>query len=182
LAKVDAFHAQVVRRRGEDLACRLGCDACCQVRLSVSAVEAAAVERELDGGGDALRARLAARLSEAPERDNPPRCIMLEDDGSCAVYEARPMVCRTQGMALRYPPRTFPEDAVMARDGEGSDIVWCPLNFRHAPPEGQDVLEAGRLDEMLALVNLDWTRGDREAAIERTPLEDIAARWVAREK
>ena len=61
----------------------------------------------------------------------------------------------------------------MARDEDGSDIVWCPLNFKNAPPRGQDVLEAGRLDEMLVMVNLDHVGGDREAALERFALVDL---------
>ena len=177
VAKVDAFHTDVSRRRGDDLACRRGCDACCRVKLSVSAVEATAIAHRLSNLDAAARERLRNRLrqtqDEAPVCDESPRCIMLEDDGACAVYEARPLVCRTQGLALRYPPRTFPEDAVLARDGDGSDIVWCPLNFKNAPPEGRDVLEAGRLDEMLVLVNLDHVGGDREVALQRIPLEQL---------
>jgi len=180
VAKVDAFHAAVGSRRGADLACRRGCDACCCVRLSVSAVEAAAIERHIETLDQPVRDRLATRLrvarNEPPPQNEPPRCIMLEDDGACAVYAARPLVCRTQGLPLRYPQRTFPEDAVMAKGADGSDIVWCPLNFKDAPPTGTDVLEAGRLDEMLVLINLEHVGGDREAALQRVSLEALVER------
>ncbi|MFW5741129.1 MAG: YkgJ family cysteine cluster protein [Myxococcota bacterium] len=185
VAKVDAFHAQVSARRAEDLACRRGCDACCRVRLSVSPVEASVIATALAGLDEASRGRLRDRLQErlreqrAGASEPPPRCIMLEDDGSCAVYRSRPLVCRTQGLALRYPPRTFPEEAVMARGGDGSDIVWCPLNFKTNRPAGEDVLEAGRLDEMLVLVNLEHVGGDRQAAIERIALESLVGQLVA---
>lgn len=178
VAKVDAFHTEVEGRRGADLACRRGCDACCRVRLSVSAVEAAAIERHIATLDETVRRRLKERVHVAEQDrttesspDEPPRCIMLEDDGACAVYAVRPLVCRTQGLPLRYPPRTFPEDAVMAKGADGSDIVWCPLNFKDAPPKGPDVLEAGRLDEMLVLINLEHVGGDREAALKRVSLE-----------
>ena len=36
---------------------------------------------------------------------------MLELDGRCAVYAHRPLVCRTQGYALRYPAGFMPEAA-----------------------------------------------------------------------
>lgn len=172
IAKVDRFHTEVEGR--SPLACCRGCDACCRVELSVCAVEASRIDEYLRAAEDGVRSRVAARAQAA--RSDPPRCVMLDDEGSCAVYAVRPMVCRTQGMALRYPPRTFPEDAVMARDGAGSDIVWCPLNYRDTPPEGRDVLEAGRLDEMLALINLDHVGGDRNAAGERVDLRSLALR------
>lgn len=184
VAKVDAFHADVSRRRSGDLACRRGCDACCLVQLSVSAVEAAAIERQLEDVNETVRSRLLERWNAAQGReggataDAPPRCIMLEDDGSCAVYAVRPLVCRTQGLALRYPPHTFPDEAVMGNGGDGSDIVWCPLSFKNDPPQAQDVLEAGRLDEMLVLVNLDYVAGDRQAAVQRISLDHLVGAWL----
>ena len=61
----------------------------------------------------------------------------------------------------------------MARDELNSDIVWCPLNYRSAPPHSRDVLEAGRLDEMLALVNRIFVDEDREAMVKRHDMIDL---------
>ena len=115
VAKVDAFCANVSKQRADDLVCRQGCASCCLVELSVSRVEAEGIEQALEGLDDEAQDRLAARLSarlskrqHAEQADTKPRCIMLEEDGACAVYEARPLVCRTQGLALRYPPGPFP--------------------------------------------------------------------------
>ncbi len=72
-----------------------------------------------------------------------------------------------------YPAGTFPDEVVLANGDEGSDIVWCPLNFNETPPNGSDVLDAGRLDEMLALINLHHVGGDRQAALERVSLDTL---------
>jgi hypothetical protein len=178
VAKVDAFLHDATQRRDEDIVCGRGCEACCHVSLAVCAVEAAGVTRALrELPVEALR-RLAARAQHAlAESPDDKRCVMLENDGSCAVYQARPLVCRTQGLALRYPPRSFPDEFVMAHGDDGSDIVWCPLNFTAQPPRGEDVVEAGRLDEMLGVVNLRFVDGDRDAALARHPLIDVVLRF-----
>jgi uncharacterized protein len=191
--RVDAFETAAFER-GADLQCRAGCEACCHVELEVSPLEASFVVarlRELDT--DALDA-LAQRL-DAPDDD---RCVMLDDDGRCRVYEARPLVCRSQGLALAYPPGFLPLEAVFARLGGADDddepegaasegggagdgssdenekhLTWCPLNFTERPPSLPDVLDAGRLDEALALLNRAFVgAGD---PLERVALRDLVS-------
>jgi hypothetical protein len=97
---------------------------------------------------------------------------MLEEDGRCAIYPHRPLVCRTQGLPLRYPEGVIPALAVLARGRDGGDpITWCPLNFREHPPDAGDVLDAERVDAMLALS--DREAGGRPGA--RTSLRALAA-------
>ena len=146
VAKVEGFVAGVGERRASDLACKRGCDGCCHAWLSVSAVEADAVRSGLAALPDEARARVrqrgqrelarereqTARREAGDAGEDPPRCALLEDDGSCAVYAVRPLVCRTQGHALRYPPDFVPEAAVRLRTRTG-DVTWCPLNYTDAP-------------------------------------------------
>ena len=40
-------------------------------------------------------------------------------DGQCAIYEARPLICRTHGLAI----------------GVDGGLDHCPLNFEKEPPE-----------------------------------------------
>lgn len=151
LAKVDAFERAARARRAESMACRAGCSACCHAKLTVCDVEAEIVREGLGALDAPARAALAARVGRSPDR-----CVMLEDDGRCAVYASRPLVCRTQGLALRYPEGTIPVEAVLARGRGGADaLTWCPLNFQDAPPRSEDVLDAERVDAMLALSNRD---------------------------
>jgi Fe-S-cluster containining protein len=164
--KVDAFVASASERRRESLHCQRGCEACCHVSLSVGPVEAGRVRAGLATLSAEARGRVRERarserervreeaefssradLRAAPET----RCVLLEDDGSCAIYAYRPLVCRSQGQALRYPQGFVPEAAVRLRTKAG-DVTWCPLNYKDAEPRAEDVLDAERVDQILAVV------------------------------
>lgn len=161
-------------RRREDLRCGPGCAACCQVQLSVSPVEAAAIRRHLRGLPEAERAAIAASaVARSPAGSAGGPCVMLRDEGTCAIYAARPLVCRTQGLPLRYPDGVIPKEAVMAQ-GAADGITWCPLNFTASPPRGADVLDAGRVDEILALVNRRHAERTGEDPLSRHALVDLA--------
>lgn len=139
--------------------CRAGCTGCCQVQLTVSPVEASAIRDHLASLPAEPRAALATRAaSRRPDRPDAP-CVMLGDDGRCAIYPARPLICRTQGLPLLYESDLLPAEAVLGRTERG-DVTWCPLNFTHAPPEAEDVLDADRIDQMLALVNRRFVAGE----------------------
>ncbi len=171
VSKVDAFSAGVHEGRAADMRCAPGCSACCHVELTVCGVEAEEVARGLAELPETARARLAERARAAPAYGG--ACVMLEDD-RCLVYARRPLVCRTQGLALAYPPGFVPEAAVRAKDARGHDITWCPLNFQDAPPQPREVLDAGRLDETLAVV--ERLRGDGGGGRARVSLRELARR------
>ncbi len=161
-AKVDAFAVSTAERRAADLACRAGCETCCHTWLTVSAVEAEALREAIARLPAERRGRLAERgrreLAREAGGEAGARCAMLDEAGQCVVYESRPLVCRTQGHALRYPPGFVPEEAVRARASGGTDapageITYCPLNYTQAPPRAADVLDAERVDQLLAVVN-----------------------------
>ena len=91
------------------------------------------------------------------------------------IYAHRPLVCRTQGFALRYPAGFIPEAAVRARTNTG-DVTHCPLNFTHAAPASPDVLDAERVDQLLAVVNHRFARSHGLGSEVRDSISDIAAR------
>ena len=161
--------------------CQKGCDACCHAWLTVGPVEADAIRAGLaqlsPGQRAAVRARgelQLAREGAADPADARPRCAMLHDDGSCAIYAHRPLVCRTQGHALRYPAGFIPEESVRSRSARG-EVTWCPLNYQLAPPQAADVLDAERVDQILALVTLREVDGDRDRAMTRESVGALAA-------
>jgi len=152
VGRVDALTHDIATRRAGDLACGRGCTACCRVQLTLSPLETAAVRAALAGLSHGTRERIRARATALASEAELPRnsaCVMLEDDGGCAIYASRPLVCRTQGHALRYPAGTLPDESIFAHGGEG-EITWCPLNYSGEPPRSEDVLEAERIDELLA--------------------------------
>jgi len=204
LEKVDGFTTAVTDRRRADLACRPGCSSCCEVWLTVSPVEAQPLEAAVAALDPETRARIAERGRRELEREaqagrakqsssdttagvaahetsaaatdtgNRPRCAMLEADGRCAVYAARPLVCRTQGLPLQYPAGVVPEAAVRGRTSRG-EITYCPLNFEHNAPAAPDVLDAERVNQLLALVNLRFAQAHGLDPEARTALSALAA-------
>jgi hypothetical protein len=163
--KVDAFTSGTAERRRADLACRAGCEACCHVELEVSDVEAEAIRESLA----ALAPDVRSRLDERARRPSEGACVMLEN-GRCVVYAARPLVCRTQGHALRYPEGTLDPAAVRAHAASG-EVTWCPLNYVERPPARDDVLDAERVDVLLAMVN----RRASTDPLRRTSLRALAS-------
>jgi hypothetical protein len=129
------------------------------------------------------RTQLAARGKEQLAREAgalgalstvQPRCAMLEADGRCAVYEHRPLVCRTQGLPLRYPHGVIPAAAVRTRLAHG-DVTCCPLNFGERTPAAADVLDAERVDQLLGLVNMRFAQASGEDPERRYAISALAA-------
>ena len=171
LARVDVTCAEIEKRRADDLECRKGCTMCCNVQLSLSPVETDSVRLALAALApeprERIRERAKALPADAPD-DTP--CVMLEEEGACAIYSARPLICRTQGHGLLYPKGTLPEKATFATTKTGQ-ITWCPLNYKERKPNSEDILQAGVIDAVLGEVNL---RADADRALERVELSALA--------
>jgi hypothetical protein len=115
--RIDAAAGRLARLHGPRLKCRRGCADCCRDDLTVFAVEAERIRREFPDV-----------LAQSPRPAG--ACAFLDPEDACRIYPARPYVCRTQGLPLRY----FEID-----DGgevrEYRDI--CPLN----EPDGLPLVE-----------------------------------------
>lgn len=146
--EVDRRAGDVAARHGTRLQCRRGCSDCCVDGLTVFAVEAERIRRCYP---ELLR-------EGAPHPAG--ACAFLAADGACRVYDARPYVCRTQGLPLRW----------REEDAEYRDI--CPLNETGGPP-------------LLRLAPEDcWTLGPFETRLAELELRrsgDAATRVALRE-
>jgi uncharacterized protein len=153
ILQIDALTKARAARYAKHLVCHAGCSGCCQHHLSVFPVEAARVKAALAALPDELRARIEQQARTVNEREaqgQPVACPLLVDE-RCAIYESRPLICRTQGLPL----------LLEAEDG-GHEVDFCPLNFT-APDAVDDLDEQSLvpLDELnfkLALVNLHHCR------------------------
>jgi uncharacterized protein len=156
LAKIDATVAQMSARAGDALSCKRGCDACCVGGLSVLPVEAALIE--------ALRTRPPAHQREG-------MCAFLDDDGACTVYEARPVLCRTHGLALK----TESADSSRGLRILSDDVSACSLNYTARAPEASEVLDATKLMMLLVTVDRRYrARVGLEDDTSRIALSDLA--------
>lgn len=178
LQKVEAFTLATEARRASEFACSPGCAACCESWLTVSAVEAAEVRAMLAALSPEQRAEVRARgrreLAREAAGEQAERCAMLEEDGRCSVYEGRPLVCRTQGHALRYPAGFIPAEAIMRRLPHG-EVTWCPLNYERGKPQAEDILDAERVDQLLSLVARRHASASGIALDHRLALSALAA-------
>ena len=149
--RVDAHFDAAVDRSPTAFTCAEGCSACCHARFSVFEIEAVP-----------LREALATMAAEDPERrerirravDDPAaaaHCPFLLDD-RCAVYEARPIICRSHGLP------------VIAADENGAEVSHCALNFRSEAPPAPSVLSLERVNAPLSVLARLWDgRGQRVA-------------------
>ncbi|MEO0326216.1 MAG: YkgJ family cysteine cluster protein [Myxococcota bacterium] len=175
--RVDDFFAAAERAGG--LVCRRGCDACCRVGLTVGPLEADALRSALAALPPPTRAELAARSADAEVRAGQ-RCVFLGESGECTVYDDRPLVCRSQGLALSYALEAqadlpdVPLAALRGRAGE-KGVVACPLNYGEGLPGGEYVLDADRVDEILAQLQLAWARLRALPPLRRVALRELAA-------
>ena len=138
-ARVSAFHVRVSDRHPGGLTCHAGCSSCCHRHLSVMTLEwsriAEAVSSLEPSHQEALRTRLEAGRSD-------PRCPLLDDEGRCRIYEARPMICRTHGLPIQV--------------GEPPKRDVCPLNFPDGPEvetlDDDLVLDVNRLNLTVGVI------------------------------
>jgi len=120
-ARVDEVLSTTVAGHGVVLACASGCAHCCHLRVQVQPAEAFALaawlRRHLDPAG---LARVIARLEknvartrelgeEARKRTNL-ACALLDEQGRCGAYEARPAQCRRCHSTDVSPCKAFHDD------------------------------------------------------------------------
>jgi len=164
-AKVDAFFARVAARHADELVCAAGCDGCCQVRLTITAIEAdAIVAWAATRPADERRA-----IAEAAGAADPTvaRCAALDGDGRCRVYDARPLVCRSHGLAIRL------------RDGRSLPVIEsCELTFRTRGPAAADadcVLDQTLVSTTLGLIDRAHAEAHGRTPGARVDLADVLA-------
>jgi Fe-S-cluster containining protein len=120
---VDAALAEAAHKAGAWLACRPGCFECCLGPFPISPRDAVRVRQGLAGleTRDAARAaRLRGRAAAYQGGEDEPCPALDPAAGTCELYEARPLTCRTFGPAIRF--------------GDG-DIGVCELCFSGASEE-----------------------------------------------
>ncbi|MFT5291655.1 MAG: Fe-S-cluster containining protein [Planctomycetota bacterium] len=117
--RVDADSARLTTHHAARLECKRGCSACCCDDLTVFQVEA-----------DRIRAQFPEVLGTTPHAVG--ACAFLDDEGACRVYDARPYVCRTQGLPLLYFQENEREEIVEERS-------ICELNLEGEPLDDIDM-------------------------------------------
>ncbi len=137
-AKVDAAmdnaieFAAMFKDETKTNACGDGCFYCCHQRVSTTGIEIVYLatwlrENESDEKRrtilDGLRVVVAQR---APSEDGPVRCPLLSKEGSCGIYEVRPLACRSVTSASSEPCRAWLEEgAALGRNADPRAYTAC---------------------------------------------------------
>ena len=151
-ARVDDHFDNALRRTPDAMQCRAGCDQCCHVRLSVFSIEAARISRvlsELSRREPDLRQKIRERAKDPQWAHSCPMLI----DHRCAIYEERPLICRSHGLPV-------------AHDGE---THWCELNFTQVAPPAESGLRLDAVNHPLSVMARMW-----DGLGERVELEELA--------
>jgi len=129
LQALDGWHSTARAAHPGVIPCGPGCSACCHGPFDISIADAELVVEAIAGLPEASRrpivvratAQLEQMRSMAPDFDGPwdvaalgdeafdalcealaeEPCPCLDETGSCAIYESRPLVCRIMGLGLR---------------------------------------------------------------------------------
>lgn len=146
--RVDTHFEAALSRSPEAMQCKAGCDRCCHVDLTVFDLEAAPIREALSALPDDIREAVRSQASQSEH------CAMLLR-GRCAVYEQRPMICRSHGAPL-----------LVESEGE-AHVENCVLNFTQSDPPRASLLRLEAINQPLSVMASMWGG-------ERVALRDLA--------
>ena len=126
------FFDKIYQKHSDSMKCKEGCSKCCFTDISVFEVEAQRVRDWFLELAPESQTHLKDLWKTEPVLG---ACSFLYND-SCSIYEARPVICRTQGA-----PLFVQADNV---------LDYCPLNFERADPPKEDWLNLDRLNTLLS--------------------------------
>ncbi len=150
LAKIDHFAATLTAKYPQSFACKQGCSSCCVAGITVWRVE-------YDHIAFSAHTQLPYEL---PDEAMARMCCFLDNQGCCAIYPARPVVCRLWGLPLAIPAGSEEEwgirTATSLHAHHGS-IICCNLNFQNTPTlselDSKELLNTKTVITTLAAIN-----------------------------
>ncbi len=156
------FFNQFQQKYQANMQCQMGCSQCCHVELSIFEVEAAAIVdwvKNLDQQKKQELLQLLQLPEQTPKDPKKKACTFLKKD-KCTIYEARPIICRTQGLPLQYKKQ---------KDKNNTQIFVdvCPLNFtkKDSFPEQKEWLDLDRLNSLQSIAENFYQKGDKQGEI-----------------
>jgi Fe-S-cluster containining protein len=147
---VDAAMAEAVRKSGPWLACRPGCSQCCIGPFPITPLDAVRLRAGLTALENQEPARAArvlgraqlavARMSQQFPEDSVAAILAAEDafeaepcpaldpqTGSCDLYAARPITCRTFGPAVRLTSGSLAVCELCYQGATDEEIAACQV-------------------------------------------------------
>lgn len=161
--KVDDFFDKCFKKHKAEFSCKLGCDQCCHVSLSVSAIEAKAISDWFDQLDGSVKRHLHVKWQSEKYKGRDLDGNLVEPcaflyEGKCSIYDARPIICRSHGLPL-------------LRSENGQNLLdCCSLNFQNSIPPKEDMLDLERLNIILSALNQKYFKD--QSRVDLTSLKE----------
>lgn len=145
----NSFWNSVISRFPDQINCKAGCSSCCELQ-SVVAIEAFNIISNI------------SKLNKSSSQDKGEHsvCVFLANN-ICAIYDYRPVICRTHGLVLGTNENNFHS---------------CPINYQHnAIPDDSAIIDWESLTMNMMKLNLAFCilGGFESLSSERFLLKDI---------
>jgi len=169
---VDNAVEEAVRRAGDRVVCRPGCDECCIGPFPITQLDARRLRRALNSLPPARsqairrRAEQAAALMRDEFARNPeyvytrysriPCPVLNPESRLCELYDARPITCRTFGPAVRFGTHAPPPCRLCFIGSTTEEIEACRMDID--PDQVEEILLeelADRSETLIALALAD---------------------------
>lgn len=142
------FFNQFYQKHQANMQCKVTCSQCCHVSLSIFEGEAAVIIQWVKNLDEEKKRELLLLLKQ-PEQTSVYKkkkaCVFLYNN-QCSIYEARPIICRTQGVALQYKTQVDKSNTQI-------NVDVCPLNFTDVKtlPDLKEHLDLDRLNSLQSI-------------------------------
>jgi Fe-S-cluster containining protein len=134
---VDAALAEAGRKAGAWLACRPGCYQCCLGSFPITPADADRLRRGLAEADPDVARRVRSRAREWTDADDEPCPALDPSTGTCDLYAARPITCRTFGPAMRFAGGPVGVCELCFVGATEEEIAACAMNLEIEEPEGE---------------------------------------------
>lgn len=167
---LDAALASTTERSGDWLACRPGCHQCCVGVFPISQLDAESLREALEGAEASIAARIRARAAASRARLTPefpgdpasgllftepqheevfeefandvPCPVLDPATGTCELYEARPVQCRTFGPPMRDEEQNLTVCELCFVDAPAVEVARCEMDQGWRPLEDELIAAA----------------------------------------
>ncbi|WP_374079334.1 YkgJ family cysteine cluster protein [Bdellovibrio bacteriovorus] len=142
----EMVEVEIAQGANIETSCKKGCSTCCHMEVEITSYESEILEKLVRDGHIIERSRLQKQserfLQDAIWREGvrnlTNRCVFLNDEGACSIYENRPVMCRRHSVTspakncetldskivIRYFPKV---DLLISAANEDSQMQIGPL-------------------------------------------------------
>lgn len=155
--KASAFFSDYEKKYRQHMQCASGCSHCCIGGLSIFTWEAELIIQWFASLTKEEKTQLIKQWQTQEESNftdvkgkSCEACSFLIND-RCSIYPRRPIICRTQGMGLKWN-----DNGKALRD-------CCPLNFTTGESQLEDELNLDVLNKMIAQAQILFTSDSKSS-------------------